>query len=294
MSTRTLFGSKSGSDGKIVFLGLPFSNGSEASNGCRQGPDCLRDISSSFNVLENHFFYDSDQTPFLYKDDICDLGNLEYRIQIGTERYLQDLSNITSALIEHQKKFVFCGGDHLATLGTIQGLSRKLKAFQIIHVDAHKDYRRFSEDELPTHANFMYSVEKMSEVEKVVQIGVRGFDAYPLNSKKVETISFNNNDDLASKITSTIDFQLPIFITIDVDAFDPLIIPAVNFPVPNGLNLEVVDVIFNTLKSQHAKILGCDWMEYNPELDTKNKIAGNQILYKIAKIIKLLSQMETL
>lgn len=290
MSLGTLFGSPSGSNGKTVFLGLPFANGSEASNGCQQGPDTIRSLSRSFDIQKNQFFQIGSQQAYLRSDDISDLGNLDFRIQLGTEKYLKTIAGITAALAQQKKKFFYFGGDHLATLGTIRGLSQQIPQFQIVHLDAHKDYRETSADEFPTHANFMFFAEKESSVAKIIQIGVRGFDTSSLNSDKC--VQLGANADLVQQLSEQLLPGIPAFITIDTDAFDPLVMPAVNFPVPNGLSLDAVASLIEALVSKRIPILGFDWMEYNPEFDSKNKITGVTILHKIAHILNHLSNTD--
>lgn len=288
MAGQSLFGTNLGSDGRVLFMGLPFAQGSEASNGCQQGPAIIRGLSNSYNIEANQFIDAQTNEAFLTAQDLSDLGDLQFRVQHGTEKYLQNLSHITASILEKKKSFFYVGGDHLATWGTIRGIADQVERFQIIHLDAHRDFRNVPEGDLPSHANFMSFVEALPQVEKVIQLGLRGFDAIKCTSHKRVEIADKAN--WLSHLCDQLSPECPVFLTIDTDAFDPLIMPAVNFPVPFGLNPNILPQIFNTLSEKNIRILGCDWMEYNPEFDSKNKITGHQILHHIACAIKMMSR----
>lgn len=290
MGLSTMFGCESGTKGKTVFMGLPFAHGSEAPNGCQHGPSVIRSLSHALNMVDGRIFCARTNSTFLKSEDLSDLGDLQFKVQLGTERYLKAIEEITSALVETKKKFLYFGGDHLASLGAIKGIGNNIPAFQILHLDAHRDYRIVSDDHNPTHANFMYVVEKMPQVKKIIQVGLRGFDVQLVNSKK--RLELNSEVGIKEELRKSLDPNIPIYVTIDTDAFDPNLLPSVNFPVPGGLSLKIVEELFHLLVEESIDVLGCDWMEYNPSLDTSNKISGNQILFQLAYIIKHLSKLK--
>jgi agmatinase len=254
-------------------MGLPFAYGSEASNGCQYGPATIRNISASYNIENHQFLETKSNRQFLSAQDLSDLGDLQFCIQHGTDRYLQTLSTLTASIVENGKPFFYLGGDHLATLGTIQGISKKIDQFQIIHLDAHRDFRLVPEGDLPTHANFMYFVEQLPQVKKVIQLGVRGFETVKYSAQK--RVEINNDENWLRNLKEQLIEDCPVFITIDTDAFDPITMPGVNFPVPHGLRPEILSQVFEGIKNKNLHVLGCDWMEYNPEMDFKNKITGH-------------------
>lgn len=288
MAGQSLFGTNLGTDGRVLFMGLPFAQGSEASNGCQQGPAIIRGLSSSYNIGAHQFIDARTNESFLTAEDVSDLGDLQFRVQHGSEKYLQNLSHITASILEKKKSFFYVGGDHLATWGTIRGIADQVERFQIIHLDAHRDFRSVPEGEFPSHANFMSFVEALPQVARVIQLGLRGFDAVTYTSQKRVEIADDVN--WLSHFFEQLIPGCPVFLTIDTDAFDPLIMPAVNFPVPSGLNPRILPQIFDALAGKGLRILGCDWMEYNPEFDSKNKITGHQILHLIAGAIKMMSR----
>jgi arginase family enzyme len=195
-----------------------------------------------------------------------------------------EISNTALVLSENGKVPFFIGGDHLVSLGAIGGVLEGLQhqgrqKIQVLHFDAHSDYMEISNNHFPTHGSFMAEISGLSGVEKIVQVGVRGYSTFedPLPNK------FANAK--PNGITQHLVPGMPLYLTIDTDAFDPMVAPAVGHPEFDGLAWEHLHAAVKEIGVLGIPIVGIDWVEYNPTLDTKNYLCGRAIVHQILKIL---------
>lgn len=282
MSIGTFFGSDQGIGGRVTLMGLPFDHGSEAPSGCSLGPSVLRQLSNKWSLKEKPIVSVEEGKVKLAPGDLSDIGDLQFRVQIGINRYLESISDISAEFALQGRPFLFIGGDHLATLGTIRGLARSVPEFDVIQIDAHSDCGEIPVGQNPTHANFIYEVIKLKQVRRVLQIGLRGYEQ-PWDSESGKIIRASERD-----LNEKLDRNVPVFLTVDSDGFDPIFLQAVNFPVHGGLTLERFKNLCERLELSGVPILGADWMEYNPNADTSNKTSAHFILGCLIELLAIL------
>ncbi len=282
--TSTFLGMAPGSEGRIVVLGLPFDQGATSAYGCAQGSKILRVKSAYLNLKQGHFYHSGTGHKILENISISDAGDLKYSSHTGHDKYFQKVRDSVSALISHRKKILVLGGDHLMTLPVIEGISEQQEAFQVIQIDAHTDCHRVEDLDRPTHSNFIHFVSKISQCEQILQIGVRAASReLPSISKKIKSIQLN---DLASHIMPGV----PVYLTVDTDGFDPQIAPGVGHPVVQGLLWSDLTAVLSCIREVGSSFIGADWMEYNPEFDSKNFITAAGIVPSLVQIIQALGR----
>lgn len=283
----TLFGCATGGDSQIIIVGAPFDRGTDAARaGCAAAPAMLRTLSTPEHIkVKDGVLYDLAKRETIFSGQvISDLGNIRFRPNHQTDSdYLEFFANAIAAIARSGKKPLILGGDHLLTLAILRGLARAGKKFQILHFDAHHDYDRVAQNELPTHASFMSFVLNENLAQKVIQIGVRGISwGEPPMPEKVEMASLDN-------FTKALLPDVDVYVTVDTDAFDPMLAPGVSYPIPEGLTLGQFNHALAALAATGIRLIGADWMEYNPTYDTSNNITGRVILRGLSQLIRCLS-----
>ena len=273
------FGCEHGTSGDVIFIGAPFDSGSDFYHGAKHGPGVLRELTSSY-TLANGFLWDKKHGKKILNDiKISDIGDIIYKNNWCRSKYLQDLENLANAIYEERKIPFTIGGDHLVSLPLVRGITDKI---QIIQIDAHTDYAELEEGELPMHSTFIGELVKLPNVVSVIQLGVRGLSNKEEVHEKIVHATLDNLEELVDK-------DIPIYLTIDTDGFDPLIMNAVSYPEHGGLTISCFEKILNILSKHRVQIIGLDWTEYNPEYESKNKICGHYITHCL---ILLLQQLE--
>ena len=168
------------------------------------------------------------------------------------------------------------GGEHGILLPAIRALKQignfPLENLTLVQVDAHADLRDELNGERFSHGTVVRRCLEEG-IGRVLQIGVRAFS-------KEECIVMKNDDRIRSwmakdirknraiesEITDFIsEIQGPVWLSIDIDALDPSIVPATGTPVPGGLDYWFVNDLIEKLFSGNANVVGADVSEIAPD-----------------------------
>lgn len=168
------------------------------------------------------------------------------------------------------------GGEHGILLPAIRALKQignfPIENLTLVQVDAHADLRDELNGERFSHGTVVRRCLDEG-IGRVLQIGVRAFS-------KEECIVMENDDRIRSwmakdirknralelEITDFIsEIQGPVWLSIDIDALDPSIVPATGTPVPGGLDYWFVNDLIENLFSGNANVVGADVSEIAPD-----------------------------
>jgi arginase family enzyme len=271
-----------GTGGQVVVLGAPYDRGGPQFHaGCWAAPAALREAShpSTTNAAK-HGLFDHRRHQLVFESSaVSDLGDIPFRPTQTDDEYLAFLANAVRLIGKEGKKPLLLGGDHLVTLAALRGLRASVPEFQLVHVDAHHDFEEIREGARPTHASFIGYAVAEALVTQVVQIGVRGLSGgFSKSPSGVRQVAVH---ELVDALTP----GAPVYLSVDTDAFDPVVAAAVNYPEPEGLTLGDFRSILNAI-STRSHLVGADWTEYNPSLDTKNRVTGRFIVTALAATIQ--------
>ncbi len=168
------------------------------------------------------------------------------------------------------------GGEHGILLPAIRALKKignfPLENLTLVQVDAHADLRDELNGERFSHGTVVRRCLDEG-IGRVLQIGVRAFS-------KEECIVMENDDRIRSWMAKDIrknraleleithfisEIQGPVWLSIDIDALDPSIVPATGTPVPGGLDYWFVNNLIENLFSGKANVVGADVSEIAPD-----------------------------
>jgi len=160
---------------------------------------------------------------------------------------------------------VLLGGEHSVTLGMIQALIKIYPDMGVLQLDAHADLR---ESYLGSPYNHACVAQRIQELCPLVQAGIRSMSAEEFaflshsNVKSYPARKMQGNTAWIAKIIENLPQKL--YITIDLDVFDPSVMPAVGTPEPGGLGwYEVLNLLRTVCKER--QIVGCDIVELCPQ-----------------------------
>lgn len=191
------------------------------------------------------------------------------------------------------------GGDHSSPLGLMRALSEKYhEGFGVLHFDAHHDLRDAYEGFKYSHASIMFNaLESIPEIKKMVSVGIRDFsrDEYQLaheSEGRVETYYAENifkSKAMGKSFQHIVDgiiATLPknVYVSFDIDAFEPDLCPSTGTPVPGGLSFYEGIYILERLVESGRKMIGFDLCEVAPspnEDDEWDANVGARVLYKL-------------
>jgi agmatinase len=251
----------------LVFVSAPYERTASSHKGTREGPakivDCLHNqiefFDRNFKVKVNDFV----------KSAHLDLGDLN---SLSPEINMEKIKEKTGELISKGKFVFLLGGEHAVSVGYLSALAEKYnpKEVTILHIDAHCDLRNDDSDYSETPSTLAHStvMRRASEMGyPLVQVGIRTYHeseyAY-FGDKKNNVTVFEWNKAPASikEVLKAIRTKY-IYLSIDVDGFDPSVMPGTGTPVAGGLSWYYgVELIEEAIKAH--ELVGCDIVEVSP------------------------------
>ena len=241
---------ETGGPGDLILLGCPLDATSSFRGGTRFAPDSFWKASWTLETYSPYLKLDLEEIAFR------DEGNLELRQ--GDLGYCLDLIEAAMAEIAGLgSRALILGGEHLATLPIVKALKGLYKDIQIVHFDAHCDLRDEYEGQRLSHATVMKRVKELTGAE-ILSIGVRSGTRQEFD----ELVPIGSPEAIAARLKK----DLPVYITFDMDVFDPSAAPGVTTPEPGGLFFDQVIEYFRVFMGMN--IVGADIVELSPDYDT--------------------------
>ncbi|OPY66210.1 MAG: Agmatinase [Syntrophorhabdus sp. PtaU1.Bin050] len=234
----------------ITMFGCPLDATSSFRGGSKFGPDSIRKASWTLETYSPYLKLDLDDIAFY------DAGNLELRPG-DLEYSLGLIGGAVKEIAEKGKKPLIFGGEHLITYPILKAMQQCFAHMQVVHFDAHCDLRDEYEGQRLSHATVMKRV-KESGISDFFQIGIR-------SGTRLEFEELLPVDSPAALVTR-LDRARPVYITFDMDVFDPSLVAGVTTPEPGGLMFKEVMEYFSVLAGMN--IVGADIVELAPDYDT--------------------------
>ena len=239
-----------GGAGDLILLGCPLDATSSFRGGTRFAPDSIRKASWTLETYSPYLKLDLEDIPFR------DAGNLELRQ--GDLGYCLDLIGAAATEIAAiGSRALILGGEHLITWPILKALTGLLRDIQVVHFDAHCDLRDDYEGQRLSHATVMRRVKELTRAE-ILSIGIRSGTRQEFE----ELVPIGSPEALAARLKK----DLPVYITFDMDVFDPSAAPGVTTPEPGGLFFDQVMEYFRVFMGMN--IAGADIVELSPDYDT--------------------------
>jgi arginase len=206
-------------------------------------------------------------------DTLEDTGDVDCtEIEAVHER----IEQAASAFARISRPFIALGGDHAVTYPILRGLKAGYRAVTVLQIDAHAClHDRYADDPL-SHLCVAARVMEEQLAVRLVQAGVRTGSAHEHEQARrfnVEQIDMRAWADGARPSTSGL-----VYLSIDLDGFDPAFAPGVSHREPGGLTVREVLTVVDTIGGD---LIGADIVEFNPSQDIGGLTAG-----LVAKLIK--------
>lgn len=245
----------------FVIIPFPVDVTTTYQAGTRNGPRAILDASAHMELFdeENKIepyrsgIFVSTEIPVTTTGPLAALKELERRVQ---------------AVSKVGKIPILLGGEHSGSAAAVAALKKKHGQLTVLQFDAHTDLRG---EYLGTPYNHACVGRRIVETgAKLIQVGVRSMseeeDRFLKKTEDVKTFYASEVRDNLADVTKGIVSSLEgnVYITVDLDVFDPGIMPAVVTPEPGGLTwFEVTDILRDVLRGD-CNLVGFDIMELAP------------------------------
>jgi len=257
MEQTFLSANASWNESEIVILGCPFDGSASFRPGARFGPSEIRKASWGIETYSPYFRRD------LSRIRVHDMGDLE--LPLGEKKVSLGLIREAIRRILSKKKFpILLGGDHLITLPIAEEILRVYPSFHLLQIDAHADLREDYLDDTLSHCTVMKRIVDRLDEGRLFQIGIRSGirEEFEL-AKSMKSIVSLDPGPLNSMVKRL--RNQPVYITLDLDVFDPSLLPGVGTPEPGGLSFQ--EFIALLKKLQTLQVIGFDMVELTPDYD---------------------------
>lgn len=244
-------------EAQTVLFGAPYDSTTSYRPGTRFASRAIR--SESFGLETYSPYQDKD----LEEIQVFDSGDLE--LSFGrVDLALADIKARTQTILADNKRPFMIGGEHLVTLPAVEATFEKHPDLQVIQFDAHTDLREAYLDAKLSHATVIRRIHDFLGDGKIHQFGIRSGERAEFQFAKEHTnLHKYHLDGLKETVAALKD--TPVYLTIDLDVFDPGVFPGTGTPEAGGIFfMEFVESL--KLISQ-LNIVALDVNELSPTLD---------------------------
>jgi agmatinase len=247
---------------QIVIVSAPFEKTVSYGKGTANGPKAILEASHYVEFYDEEF-----DRELVFEKGIVTLKPIDFK-KLSIKKSLNLISQTVRELLKKEKFVVILGGEHSISSATVLPYIESIQNLSILQFDAHSDLRESYENSIYSHASVMARISELTN--DIVQVGIRAQCIDEANFiKKNNVKTFYSRDlrtgkykDWQKEVVNSLNEN--VFITFDVDAFDPSLLPATGTPEPGGL---FWDETINLIKSigSEKNIVGFDVVELAPQ-----------------------------
>jgi agmatinase len=242
---------------RAVIVPAPYDGTTTYRTGAREGP---RAILHASRELE---FFDEETGTEAYRQGIVTLEELP--VTVSSPKDMVGLVREVGEAIYHAGKMpVLLGGEHLLSLGMIEAAVERFPGLKVLQLDAHADLREEYQGSSYSNACVMRHITGYAPI---VQVGVRALSKEEfdfIQDRKIPCFfahQLQRAPGLQDEIVACLDDF--VYLSVDLDVFDPSIMPAVGTPEPGGMGWYEVLALLRRVVGK-CRIVGFDVMELMP------------------------------
>jgi guanidinopropionase len=267
---------------EVAVVGVPMDLGVSNRPGARFGPRAVRTIE---RIGPYHPTFRGVPKAAVRAADV---GDVPFRSRFSLEQSLQDIERYYSALHAQRVRPLSVGGDHSITFPILKALGRDTP-LGLVHIDAHCDTMgAFDGSKFHHGGPFRLAVlDGVLDPDRTIQIGIRGSSNMYWEFSHVSGMTVIYMEDfmrmgvaaVAEKARAVVG-DGPVYISVDVDGFDPAYAPGTGTPEAGGLEAREGIALLRGLRG--LNIVGADVVEVAPEYDpsTNTSLLAAQLLFE--------------
>ena len=262
---------------RVVILPVPLDRTTSYVPGTRNGPHEILVASSHLEL------WDEETGTDVHSIGIFTLPEMDFPFA-SMDEVVEEIRRVTAEIVNRGKFPLILGGEHSITGPVVAAVAAKHPGVSVLQIDAHADLR---ESFMGTPHNHACVMRRVLDHAGATQVGIRSLSpeeaaaAPSLKTKIFYDWNMRKDPDWIARVVDSLGDT--VYITIDVDGFDPAIMPATGTPEPGGLSwYEALALLRRVIESR--TVVGCDIVELSP---MPGNIAPNFLCAKL--IYKILS-----
>lgn len=261
-------------DSYFEIVSIPFERTTSYGKGTLKGPEAIINASQFVELYDEQFQIEAYKNGVVTAAPVGVAGDIETVFERITQKIHGSLNN--------GKYLIGLGGEHAITYPIYRAFHSFYTDLCILQFDAHSDLRESYEGNIYSHASVMYRVASLND--PVIQVGIRSQcieEAELIRDKGIYTFYAHDivKDGFNQSIIDCLDKN--VFITFDLDYFDPAIMPSTGTPEPGGFQwYETIHFLEEVFKQRN--VVGFDVVELAPQTGiTHPDFLAAKLVYKI-------------
>lgn len=251
--------------GKIHMVGFEFDGTACFRKGTKFGPDAIRTASDGIEAYSPYLDKDLSDVTFI------DMGNLpvghssdhEKNWKMANECFFHTFSKDD---LKKGTKVLTLGGEHSISYAPISLYLETFNDLVLIHLDAHADLRDGYEGYHYSHASIIRrALDHFGKDHDLIQYGIRSGTKEEYDWMREQKTIKTSRDEFLESVRA-IDNKRPIYLTLDLDYFDPAYMPGTGTPETGGEDFHSFIKLVKIL--QDKNLVGADVVELSPPLDS--------------------------
>lgn len=260
----------------IVILPVPYDATSTWIRGADKGPAAILEASANMEL------YDIQTQKEVYLEGIHTLEPVG--LTSDPEVMVEEVQAATAGILADKKFPVIIGGNHSVSIGSVRACATHYGKITVLQLDAHTDLRPEYEGSPLSHASIM---ARAAEVAEIVQVGIRSMCTDELPFLQPGRIFYahdiSGRNDWYEEVSKLING--PVYITIDLDVFDPSVLPSTGTPEPGGMLYYEVYRFLDYIIKRH-QIIALDAVELCPNAAEKSSdFLASKLVYQLISLI---------
>lgn len=255
-----------------VILPVPYEKTTSFLKGTAEGPEAILFASSQIEMFDEKLALEPFRLGIHTRPPLP--------VAMPAEAVLASVETEAHAHFSRNKILAVLGGEHTITVGAVRAAQRLFPHLGVLQVDAHADLRSSYQGDCYSHACTM---RLLLDLVPLYQVGIRSlsYEEYLLVRQKKTTVLYAHQ--VRPETLDAFIAQLPedLYVTIDLDGFDPSVVPGVGTPEPGGLDWNTVDYLLEKVAAR-CRIRGFDLVELRPlPGEARSEVTAARLLYRL-------------
>jgi len=256
---------------RVAIIPVPYDGTSTWLKGADRGPEAIIDASAHLEL------YDIETGTEPYRRGVL----TDAPVSEGTtpEAMAQAVEQRVAGHLQKGRFPVVLGGEHSVAIGAMRAAAARYAGVSFLQLDAHADLRPEYEGSPYNHACVM---ARARELGPIVQVGIRSLDASELQGLDPRRVFYaerlRGRRGWARQVVRSLGRQ--VYLTLDLDVFDPSIMPSTGTPEPGGLGwYQVLELAARLFRER--EVVGCDVVELAPSSNRTPDFLAAKLVYKL-------------
>ena len=260
---------------QVVVLPVPYDATTSYRSGTREGPQAIIDASQQIEWFDHELRRETAEVGIHTLPEVAP-------VMSGPAAMVERLYQIARPHAAANKLLVTLGGEHSLSSAVVRAFAERYPGLTVLQFDAHADLRDSYEETPYSHASV---ARRIVEICPLTQVGIRSLSKEEwdfLQTNPPVTTFFIESHPLPEAAMDRLVASLgpEVYVTFDIDALDPGLVPGVGTPEPGGLTWQEALRILRRV-SEARRVVGFDLMEYcPPEGNTAAAFTAAKLAYK--------------